>query len=369
MAAMGGGAPDDGFKGLDERLRLALASGGIGIWDWDIAGGRLAWSPTLEAMHGLAAGSFPGTLDASQRDIHPEDKARVLAAIHESIANRQDHALEYRIILPDGSVRWVEARAKLVLDRDGRPLGMTGLCSDITERKSTELAQARLLEEARRTGEFRERILGLVAHDLRSPLNAISILAQCLATSENAPADSLEAAGRIAQSSVRMSRMIDDLLDFTRERLGESLPLYVEEIDMGDVGRTIVEELRLVTPAREIVYETSGALRGRWDAKRVAQVFAHLIGSRLRHGEGPVSVRLQRQSGDVTLEVGSRGQSLPPEMLHTLFEPYGRADPATDGTRLGLYIVRAIVRAHGGSIDLSSAEDGTRFLVRWPTSQ
>ena len=122
----------------EERLRLALKAGRLGAWEWRIATGEVIWSPTLEALHGVEPGSFPGTFDAFQRDIHPEDRDRVLDAVRQTVEGVREHHLEYRIIWPDGSIHWLEARGELFRDQAGRPLRLSGVCSDITERKRIE---------------------------------------------------------------------------------------------------------------------------------------------------------------------------------------------------------------------------------------
>lgn len=128
----------------EERLRLALGSAGSGVWDWHVATGKVTWSAGLEAIHGLAPGSFGGTFEDFQRDIHPDDKARVLASIENAVSTRSMHYVEYRVVLPSGATRWVEARGEPVVDDQGRPVRLVGVCVDITARKQAEEARALL---------------------------------------------------------------------------------------------------------------------------------------------------------------------------------------------------------------------------------
>jgi PAS domain S-box-containing protein len=122
----------------EERLRLALDAARMGSWEWHIPSERVVWSATLEKIHGLPVGGFDGTFEAYQRDIHPEDRERVLTLIRKSVESGNDHHLQYRIIWPDESVHWLEARGKLFKDAQGQPLRLIGVCSDITERKQLE---------------------------------------------------------------------------------------------------------------------------------------------------------------------------------------------------------------------------------------
>jgi two-component system CheB/CheR fusion protein len=124
----------------EDRLRLALEAGKMGPWEWHIPEGRVVWSEALQEIHGLVPGTFEGTLEAYQRDIHPEDRERVFASVAKLFERGEDHQVEYRIVRPDGSVRWVEGRGRLTRDGAGRPLRLIGVCADITEKKRAEQA-------------------------------------------------------------------------------------------------------------------------------------------------------------------------------------------------------------------------------------
>jgi PAS domain S-box-containing protein len=122
----------------EAALQLALDSGHMGTWDWDIRTNRIVWSRTLEIMHGLQPGSFGGTLEDFKKDIHPDDRDRVHRAIDESLRRNAYHPLEYRLVWPNGSVHWVEGRGQVLRDEAGQPARMMGVCIDIDERKRTE---------------------------------------------------------------------------------------------------------------------------------------------------------------------------------------------------------------------------------------
>lgn len=142
----------------EERLHLALQAGRLGAWEWDLSSNRMSWSPTLERIHGMPEGSFPGTFEAFQAVIHPEDRERVIAATRRVLDERVPHHVEYRIQLAGGRLRWLEVHGRLLLDEAGQPARMVGVCQDITVRKDAEEAvafQRALLEaqsEARSEG-------------------------------------------------------------------------------------------------------------------------------------------------------------------------------------------------------------------------
>jgi signal transduction histidine kinase len=233
-------------------------------------------------------------------------------------------------------------------------------------------ARAQLEEEAR----FRERFIGIVGHDLRSPLGAITFAAAVLLQQDECSDAQSRVVRRIARSADRMARMIRDLLDFTRSREGGGMPLTRRPTDLRAVCRQVVEEAELANPRREVHFTAQGDVSGVWDADRLAQVASNLLGNALGHGptDGLVHLRLRdRGAGSVLLEVHNDGPPIPPDLLPALFDPFrrsARADVGTaDGLGLGLFIVHQIVAAHGGTIRVTSdAVQGTTFSVELPRS-
>jgi PAS domain S-box-containing protein/excisionase family DNA binding protein len=122
----------------EARLRLALDAGQMGTWDWTIDTNTVVWSENLEAIHGLAPGSFGGTFEDFARGVHPADRDRVLAAVTHALQTGSDYRVEYRTLWPDGSLHWLEACGRVLHDETGRPIRMSGVCADVTERKRAE---------------------------------------------------------------------------------------------------------------------------------------------------------------------------------------------------------------------------------------
>ncbi|WP_239014458.1 sensor histidine kinase [Archangium violaceum] len=237
---------------------------------------------------------------------------------------------------------------------------------DITERQRTEA-------ELRRAAEFRERFLGIVSHDLRNPLNAILLSATTLMCSEDLPARHLKAVRRVVTSTERMARMIGELLDFTRGRLGGGIPVSPQPMNLRHLVRHVMEELEAGHPGRELHLEAEGDFQGAWDPDRLAQVVGNLGKNALDYSpeETPVRFTLRDEGESVVLEVNNGGTPIPAEQLATIFEPFRRLTRASphpaSGLGLGLYIIESIVRGHGGTISVrSSAEEGTTFTVRLP---
>jgi signal transduction histidine kinase len=172
--------------------------------------------------------------------------------------------------------------------------------------------------------------------------------------------------GRIATSADRMARMIDDLLDFARTRLGGDLPIHPRRIDLRQLCEQTVEELEFAY-TRQVKMEAQGDLWGDWDPDRIAQVISNLAGNGLHHGDGNVSVLLRGEAEVVVFQTRNGGPPIPRDVLPHLFEPGRRGDARSGGLGLGLFIVQQIVLAHGGSIDVQSSDaEGTLFTVVLP---
>src|SRR4051812_8074528 len=146
---------EDALRITQMRLQMAIEAGQMGHWEWVLSSGKVHWSPALQVIHGLVPGTFGGTFEDYKRDIHPEDLARVLANIQQSAQTGSDYRIEYRIIKPDESLSWIEARGKLFLDAQGNPERMAGICMDVTARKQAEEKlheETRMLELLNQTG-------------------------------------------------------------------------------------------------------------------------------------------------------------------------------------------------------------------------
>ncbi|MFL5356849.1 PAS domain-containing protein, partial [Archangium sp.] len=250
--------------------------------------------------------------------------------------------------------------------RDGRVVGVGGVIMDITERKQQE-------EQLRQTAEFRERFLGVVSHDLRNPLNAILLSANALLRAEGIPASHTKMVRRITTSAERMVRMIGELLDFTRGRLGGGIPIHPKPTHLRHLCRHVLEELEISHPGRELRLEADGGFQGEWDPDRLTQLLGNLGKNALDYSPAgtPVDFTLHDEDDGVRLEVHNEGSPIPSGMLPGIFEPFrrgveGDAHP-TSGLGLGLFIVQQIAEAHGGTVEVRShAGAGTTFTVRLP---
>jgi signal transduction histidine kinase len=229
------------------------------------------------------------------------------------------------------------------------------------------------ITEQKRAEQLRERLVGIVSHDLRSPLQSISLASELLLRQEDLPASVLAGVRRISRSADRMARMITDLLDFTRARAGGGIPLRRRPGELVDLVSNTLEEFEVPHPGRVVLSHGRGPYTGEWDLDRLAQVVSNLVGNALQHGaeSTPVEVDLREEGSELVLTVTNQGPPIPETLLPHVFDPFRRAGgdsrSARQGLGLGLYIVQQIVLAHGGTITVRSSEaTGTRFTVRLP---
>ena len=221
----------------------------------------------------------------------------------------------------------------------------------------------------------REMFIAILGHDLRTPLGAVTMASQFMLDTGELEEPHLTLTTRVMRSASRMNLMVSDLLDFTRGRLGEGVPVVKGDADLAAIVRQGIDEMASAHPGSVVQLTSTGDLRGSWDAERLSQVVTNLLGNAVQHGapRTMIGVTLVGEEKEVTMRMHNYGPAIPPEELDGIFSPFKRFKAAGTTSRdsgnlgLGLYIAERIVVAHGGSIDVrSSAEGGTLFSVRLP---
>ena len=391
------------------RQEVALEAGRMGAWEWNISAGRVTWAPTLERIHGIPVGSFDGSFEAYQSDMHPEDRERVLSSIQRVVAEREpEHHVQYRIIRPDGQVRWLEARGRLTLDEGGRPSRLTGVCTDITDKLALEedarrlvreqaaraeaerarqhtaellenlrQAQAELAQRAQelaRSNADLEQFAYVASHDLQEPLRMVASYVQLLSRRYKGKLDA-DADTFIAYAvdgATRMQALINDLLAFSRvgTRGKEPVPVPMERC----LERARVHlRLALQESGAEVKAEPLPWVKG--DESQLVQLLQNLVGNAVKfRGEAPPRIRLSATSeGDtVTFAVEDNGIGIEPQYHERIFAIFQRLHGKEEypGTGIGLSICKKIVERHGGRIWVESTPgQGTTFRFTLPAAE
>jgi signal transduction histidine kinase len=226
----------------------------------------------------------------------------------------------------------------------------------------------------KKVNHSKDLFLGILSHDLRTPLFAALMSAQLMSRIGTLNERQAMLNLQIIESVARASEIVINLFDLTRARFGSGLPVVRDHMNMGFVSRQLVEEMRVVYPARSITLNISGELEGKWDKSRIGQVFSNLIGNAAQYGfkDTPITINVEGDSTEVVLSIHNEGIPIPEATIQKIFDPLTRTDDDEDQTGsihlgLGLYITKEIVISHGGTINVASSEKGgTTFTAHFP---
>ena len=355
---------------LRKRLRLATDVTLVGSWELDPVTGVVGADARSRELFGMVEGQ-PATVDALTSHLHAEDRQRVRDGIAQTLGSGRPYMEDCRTVRPDdGGSRWIAIAADAHQAAHAPSPHVLGIVHDITDRKRAEEEHVRVIAELSRAVHISEMFVGILSHDLRNPLNAILAGAQLLGydvTDEK----SVNVLSRVVSSGARMGRMIDQLLDFTRARLGEGIPLARDTVDLAQLARDVVEEGKAAGPASVFRFAAHGDTAGMWDRDRVCQILSNLVGNAVQHGQasGPIEVVVDgTDPGRVEFSVKNDGV-IPAHVLPIIFNPFRgtlQKRGKSSGLGLGLYVARQIALAHGGELEAESNTSGTVFTLRLP---
>ena len=375
---------EEGLKESQERLRLAMATAQMGYHYRDFETGMAIYSDQLGALCGLPSGSSFATYEQFLSAVYPDDRERLKESVARAAREDTDYVHEYRIIRPDGTVRWLADRGRVYRDEQVEPLYGIGLAWDITARKEAEMEREALHAEERRLRERAEAadrakddFLALVSHELRTPLNAIVLWLNILETTPEPDAAALARATAFLKRSVdHQRRLIDDLLDTARIASGK-LQIKVRALDPAAVAEAALEVVRSAAEARGVEIHTlidpnAGPITG--DAGRLQQVLWNLLSNAIKFTPrgGRVHLHIERADPHVRIVVGDTGSGIDPELLPFVFDRFRQSDSSGrrrhGGLGLGLALVHYLVQLHGGSVRAESAGRGrgTTITVELP---
>jgi signal transduction histidine kinase len=344
------------LKASEIRFRVALAGARTVVFEQD-ASLRYTWfyNPLAREDH-----------DRNTPDQWlTSDEAAVLAATKHRVLEQGESVTEERdFTFGKNERRHYREAIEPMRDRAGKIVGIIGAATDITEQQAM---LRRLTEDV----SFRERMMGVLGHDLRNPLNTITLSTDLLLRRGECSPEDRKQLGHVRRAADRMKEMIETLLDFTRLRFG-AFSLSFRPVDLGEIVRGVVDEVHAGMPDRPIELRTRGTLRGNWDPARMSQAITNLVSNAIAYGEPgtTVTVDVEGDDHDATVTVNNAGLPIPPAFMAVIFEPFRRdvpQDRSPHGLGLGLYIVEQIVLAHGGGIRVeSNAQEGTTFTMRLP---
>lgn len=306
-------------------------------------------------------GNAPRTFHDTASEIHAEARLQSGYTVEQLVS-------EYRALRSSVLRLWAES-AKM---------GITADMDDVT--RFNEAIDQALAESVARYAKLVKRsqnmFLAILGHDLRNPLGTVITGASFITQATDIPSKFIVVASRIYNSGQRMTKLINDLIDFTRTHLGSGLPVRPKPGDLAQLATNVVDELRTYHSERVIRLGTPNVVMAVFDNDRIAQVLSNVIGNAIQYGagDGDVTVTLAEADAAVTITVNNLGPLIEPKQLGSIFEPLvrlartnGDEYPAHGSLGIGLFIAREIIHAHKGSIGVDSVEGlGTTFTIRLP---
>ena len=348
----------------EDRLSLAVHAAGIGIWDWNLQTKQMVWDESMFELYHIKREDFSNAVDAWEKSLHPEDRQRAEHEIQEALNNSKPFNSEFRIVWPNGEVRYIKAAAKVFFSEEGKPLSMLGTNIDITERSLVD----------RMKSEF----IATAAHELRTPMTSIFGYAELL---KDMPLDAetqKEIIGTIYKQSKLMVDLLNEVLDVAKME-AHVVNLYDMKLQpIGAILKAVADTL--VTPGNvnKVALEISLNLPDvNVDIIRIEHAVKNLLDNAFKFSpnNGVVTVQvsevMQDKKRKVLIAIQDHGIGMTPEQLKHIYERFYRADQSgyLPGTGLGMAIVREIITHHGGTMEIESKLGvGTKVMLYLPVA-
>jgi PAS domain S-box-containing protein len=374
-------AADERSRTSEQRLLAAQKMAGVGSWDWDLENNVVIWSDQLYRNFGATPGVFEPSLESYMGLVHPGDREMVTWIVTSALDDFGSFEFEHRIIRPsDGAVRIHQCTGSVVSE-DGRAVRMAGTNQDVTDRRNAEQAmqdaferEREMVERLRELDETKTGFVSSVSHELRTPLTSIIGYLQLLQmTAREVTEEHREMLDIVERNSQRLLALIEDLLTQSRIESG-TFKLILAPTDVRGVVQQTIESMLPTAVDADLVLDVAIAPdlgNAMADADHLERLLLNLLSNAMKFTpHGSVTMEARREGDDIVLVVSDTGIGIPSEDVPRVFRPFFRsanADRTSPGTGLGLVIVKAIVDAHHGTIDVSSeAGRGTTFTVRLP---
>ena len=360
------------LRDTTRRLQLATTSGGIGIWEWDIQANMLHWDDRMFELYGVSKDASPKCIEAWEKGLHPDDRAAAMEISRAAIRGEKEYDTEFRVVHPDGTVRFLQANAVVIRDKDGKPLRMIGINRDITRRRSLE-EQLRQSQKMEAVG----RLAGGIAHDFNNLLTVITGYSELLLIQIDDKSPLWKEVEEIKRAGERAAALTQQLLAFSRRQV-----LQPKVLDLNDVVSHMEKMLRRLigedVELRTVLGTGLGSVKA--DPGQIEQVIVNLVVNArdAMPGGGELTVETSDAKLDkeflrehpsasegqyVCLAVSDTGVGMSAEVKGHLFEPFFTTKGKGKGTGLGLSTVYGIVNQSMGHIAVDS-EIGRGTTVR-----
>jgi PAS domain S-box-containing protein len=360
---------EDKLRASLERLYTAHRAAQMGTFEWDAGSNEIVWSEDTFRIHGLTRDQFDGRFETWLKSIHPEDVPGVLAKFQRARDEKNEYSAEYRVVWPNGEIRWFGGHGQVTLDDQGNVSGIIGVCSDITHRRVEEEALRRS-EKLATVG----RLAATIAHEINNPLEAVTNLVYLMRQDSAIKQDTQDLLRMADEQLARVNHIAKQTLGFYQDR---NVP---ESLDVVQALEGLLAILQSRLNAKQIrverEYENACLLSGFRGELR--QVFSNLLTNAIDASPSGSQLILRvkpRKSGDridsLCIEVEDFGTGIQPQDRPHIFEPFFTTK-SDIGTGLGLWVTKGLVERNGGAISFrSNSRDGctgTCFSVTLPAS-
>src|SRR5260370_5726676 len=377
----------------EERLRLALEGSRTGTWDWNLLTNRATWDDYMYPLFARTKNQFDGTIESVLPVVHPDDRTKLKQALRNAAKTKQDLNIDFRVIDPDGAIRYMESRGRVFFDDAGRSVRMTGVSMDVTASKQIEKALSRAKEAAEAANKEKDQFLAIVSHELRTPLTP-ALAAAAMLESDGTVSPQIRQDVSVIRRNIEVeARLIDDLLDITRIVRGK-LELRRQVVDVRSLLEHAMQNYCLDAAAKKQIRASMKITAAQFhvfvDSSRITQVVLNLLQNACQFTATGGSIDVcayneyrQLQSPNVispngdndrlcqlVVEVSDTGMGISPETLPKIFNAFEQGERSRGqgfgGLGLGLAISRAIIELHGGSITapIEGKDKGATFTVR-----
>ena len=345
----------------DERFQLVARATSEGIWDWDVSTNAVWWNDGFYGLIGCRREAVAPSFEARIERMHPDDRASIDNSFNEFLkSNRAVWTGEYRLRKANGSYIWAFDRAYIVRGADGAPGRVIGSVIDVTDRKQAE--------------RMKSDFVSFVSHQLRTPLSGMNWMLELAAQAPNLPAEASEYITDARASAERLVTLVNDLLDVSRLESGR-IQVVPGPVDVGEMTQAIVDEVQVLVRDKNHRLQVSadGGRVIEADAQLLRQVMGNLLSNAIKYtpAGGLIRIEMTADNGFLRWTVTDNGIGIPKASQTRLFEKFYRAENAvvteTEGTGLGLHLVRLIIEQFGGHVWCESEEgQGSTFGFALP---
>lgn len=361
---------------IAQRLKISTESAKIGIWDYNIQDNILIWDKRMYELYGIKEENFEGAYEAWKKGVHPDDIESSDKEVQDAIAGEKEFHTQFRVVWPDGQIRFIEAHALVIRDPNGEPKSMIGANWDITDQKEAEEDLIKAKNKAEESDRLKSAFLSNMSHEIRTPMNGILGFADLLAESDYSFDDRKKYIEIIRKNGRRLLDTINDIVDVSRIEAGE-VQININETNIHEIyddtltlllPEAKIKNIELVSlktlPHNEIIIQT--------DKEKLFGIMVNLVKNAIKFTDkGKITMGYRKENDFIKFFVKDTGVGIAKEKQELIFKRFISADNSItrhfEGSGLGLSITKAYVEMLGGKIWVKSEEgSGSVFYFTIP---